>query len=279
MRREIPLIDNRTILTATSGFLNGFTHTINLSAGCAFAGSMCGLYCYAQHNLFVTRGRPWGLYGYKRNIRDAYRRQFDARKGPLRIYMSSSSDPYAPQEVRLGLTRILLDEMRTRPPDCLVIQTRSTAVARDLDLIADLVSRCELWLSMTIETDMERIPGFPNHATPPARRLATLRTFRAAGVPTQAAVSPMLPLSDPEAFAIALGTAADRVILDHYLLGDGSLGGLRTRRTGFPQRLADAGFDEWNRLEKFHEVRAIFERILGPDRVLVSRDGFNAIAK
>jgi hypothetical protein len=65
---ELPLIDNKTILTATGGFLgSGFTHTINPSLGCAFAHSLCGKYCYAQHSPWITKGRPWGLYGFKRD--------------------------------------------------------------------------------------------------------------------------------------------------------------------------------------------------------------------
>ena len=285
MTVSLPVIENKTILTATGGFLgDGFTHTINVAQGCAFAHSLCGVYCYAQHNRWVTNGRPWGLYGYKKNARNAYRRDYDAikrpRRGdprPLRIYMSSSTDPYAPQEIRLRLTRALLEGMQERPPDVLVIQTRSPLVAQDLDLIRALAAQCELWLSMTVETDLDRIPGFPNHATPPRKRLATLRAFRDAGVPTQAAVSPLMPLADPERFACDVGQAADRVVLDHYLLGDGSPGGLRTRRTPFPAMLEEAGFGEWNRLEKFREVKAVFDRALGPGRVFVSADGFNHV--
>lgn len=79
MSVSLPMIDNKTILTATGGFLgDGFTHTVNLSQGCSFAGSLCGAYCYAQHNHWVTRGRAWGLYGYKKNVQDAYRREYDA---------------------------------------------------------------------------------------------------------------------------------------------------------------------------------------------------------
>ena len=44
---------------------------------------------------------------------------------------------------------------------------------------------------------MDRVPGLPPHASPPARRLATLATFRARGIPTQATISPLLPLADP----------------------------------------------------------------------------------
>jgi hypothetical protein len=58
----VPVINNKTILTPTSGFLDsGFTHTINAYSGCAFAQAVCGSYCYAQHNHWITKGRPWKL--------------------------------------------------------------------------------------------------------------------------------------------------------------------------------------------------------------------------
>ena len=88
--------------------------------------------------------------------------------------MSSSTDPYIPQEKTLRLTRALLEEMTERPPDVLVIQSHHTMVERDIDLIADLSTRGEVWVSLTVETDMDRVPGLPPHASPPGRRLATL---------------------------------------------------------------------------------------------------------
>jgi hypothetical protein len=39
-----------------------------------------------------------------------------------------------------------------------------------------------------------------------------------------------------------LDAACDRVIVDHYLIGDGSKNGLRTKRTNFPQLLGGLGF-------------------------------------
>ncbi len=281
----IPLVENATILTPTGGFLAaGYTHTINVYQGCAFAGALCGMYCYAQHNQWITKGRAWSLYGAKRRVREAYCRDHDRIKrprrgepGPLKIYMSSSTDPYIPQEKSLRLTRALLEEMTERPPDVLVIQSHHTMVGRDIDLVADISSRSEAWVSLTVETDMERVPGFPPHASSPARRLSTLAAFRARGIPTQATISPLLPLADPPAFARALDAACDRVILDHYLIGDGSPGGWRTRRTGFPNRLAAAGFGEWNDIAKLHEVRDLLASVLGTDRVLVGCEGFNAV--
>jgi DNA repair photolyase len=282
---ELPLIDNKTILSATGGYLaDGFTHSLNISQGCSFAHSACGVYCYVKGLPYVTKGRPWGLYGFKKDVRDAYRRDFDRVKRPtrgapkpLRVYMSPSCDPYQPQEARLRLTRALLEEMQARTPDVLVVQTRSPLAARDIDLLVPLMSRCEVWLSMTVETDMERVPGLPPHATPIPRRVEALRAFRAAGVPTQGAVSPLLPLADPEGFAGLLCEACDRVVIDHWLIGDGSRDGARTRRTPFPALLELAGFGEWNHLAKFEEVKAVFERVLGADRVRVSTAGFNAV--
>lgn len=282
---QTPLVDNKSILTATSGFLGeGFTHTINPYLGCSFAGSLCGLYCYAQHNHWITKGRPWGLYGAKASASDAYRRDYDRlkhpRRGearPLKIFMSSSTDPYVPQEKTLELTRSLLESMIDRPPDALVLQTRSVLVTRDLELLCRLADRTALRLSVTIETDQEQIPGLPKQAASPQARIQTLRQFREAGAPTQATVSPLLPLADESGFARALGEAADRVILDHYLLGDGSPRGLRTKRTRLPALLEENGYGDWNMLERFWEVAQEFRRVLGEDRVLISKAGFNAV--
>ena len=285
MVQGLPIVENRNILTKTSGFLgDGFTHTINVYSGCSFAGSVCGKYCYAQHNFWITKGRDWRLYGVKCRVAEAYERDYDRIKSPrrrspgsLRIFMSSSTDPYLPQEKTFGVTRQLLEAMCQRPPDALVIQTRSPLVLRDFDLICRLSEHTKVWVAITVETDMDHIPGFPPHATPLGERTAALSEFRHGGVRTRATVSPLLPIQDVAGFADALGQAADNVTLDHYLLGDGSTEGLRTRRTRFPEMLCDAGYAEWNTIEKFWEVVDVFRSVLGAERVLTSRDGFNTL--
>ena len=278
-------IENKTILTRTSGFLGkGFTHTINVYHGCAFAHSLCGIFCYAQHNSWITKGRPWGFYGSKHNLRDTYRRDYnrwkqsrDRNPRPLNIFMSSSTDPYMPQEHRFRRTQSLLEEMLKSPPDVLVIQTHSPLIVRDIELITQLSDRCkELWVSVTVETDIDHLPGFPPHATSPAKRIKVLKQFRHRNVRTQATLSPLLPLADFGKFAHDLDLACERIILDHYLLGDGAHG-VRTKRTGFPQLLEQAGFEEWTRLDRFWEVRDFMARALGHERVLVSCEGFNTV--
>ena len=106
------------------------------------------------------------------------------------------------------MTWSLLEEMRERPPDVLVIQSHHTLVERDIELIAELAGRCELWISLTVETDME-----PRARVPAARELAGSPAGDAGKVPrrgvrTQATLSPLLPLADPERFAHRLARSA-----------------------------------------------------------------------
>jgi hypothetical protein len=192
--------------------------------------------------------------------------------------MSSVTDPYVPQERRYRITRSLLDAMLELPPDRLAIQTHTPHPVRDLDVLRELRRRVpDLSVNVSVETDRERLgPGFPPHATPIAERIEALSALRRAGIPCVAVVAPILPIDDPEAFARRLGEAADAVVLDHFLIGDGSPAGLRTRRSGFPDRLAAAGWPEWNTLDRFEEVCDVFRRALGPGRVGVSCAGFNA---
>src|SRR5215468_9606774 len=172
----IEAIDNKSILSLTRGFLgSGYTHTLNPYSGCAYAKTVCGLFCYAQHDGNITRGRPWQLYGAKKNAASAYRADYDRvkrpRRGvakPLKIFMSSVTDPYVPQEKAQGITRSVLKEMLERPPDVLVLQTHATLVERDIEIIDSLSKCCRLWVSITIETDMDELPtGFPRHASLP----------------------------------------------------------------------------------------------------------------
>ena len=69
----------------------------------------------------------------------------------------------------------------------------------------------------------------------------------------------------------ALDESCTRVIVDHYLVGDGSKGGARTKRRGLPAMLENQGLADWTRIEVLHATAAVFQRVLGPGRVGVSR--------
>jgi DNA repair photolyase len=267
------LVECKSILNRTGGFLHSFTHTSNPYRGCSYGRTLCGAACYAP--AVVHEKREWGTYlDAKTNAAEVYPRDLarEQRRGPVTIFMASVTDPYVPQEKQLRITRALLEAMVVAPPDRLVLQTHTPHAVRDADLLAQL----ECSVQVSVETDREEIPGLPPHAFPPADRLAALRTLKDAGLDAVGVVAPLLPLDDAEAFAQALDESCTRVIVDHYLVGDGSKGGARTKRRGLPAMLENQGLADWTRIEVLHATAAVFQRVLGPGRVGVSRDGFNA---
>lgn len=265
----------RSILTRTGGFLSGFTHTLNPYRGCSFGNTLCGAGCYAPALLHGPK-REWGSFlEVKTNAADMYLKDIvrESRRGPVSIFCASVTDPYVPQEKRYRITRALLEAMVEHPPDRLALQTHTPGPLRDLDLLARL--DCELSVQISVETDRIEFPGMPRHAFPPQDRLDALREIKEAGLRAVGVVAPLLPLEDPEAFARELDRCCTFVIVDHYLVGDGSKNGARTKRRGLPQRLTDAGFERWTRLEVLEETADVFRAVLGKDRIGVSREGFN----
>ena len=110
-------------------------------------------------------------------------------KGPVTIFMSSSTDPYQPVEAKEEVTRALLEVMVSEPPDFLLVQTRSPLVRRDVDLLQQLGERVRV--SMTVETDREEIRKHFTPSAPPIQaRLKTLESLRDAGIPAQALLHP-----------------------------------------------------------------------------------------
>ena len=278
------VVEARTILTPTHGrgFLGGtYTHSLNTNVGCAYANAACGVYCYAQH-LPQRRGREWGSFMDTKSpesVVRAYRRQrasLSRRGEPLRIYMSSVTDPYVPQERVVETLPRLYDAMIADPPDALVVQTRSPLITRDVDRLVALADACHLVVNVTVETDTDPlpIPGLERHATPIASRIGALATLRAAGVPTQAVVSPLLPVADVETFLETLFSVADRLVIAHYAIGDGSGSGARRQVTGMPELLVAAGYEYWARVQALDDVVATASQ-MAPGRVLRSKAGFS----
>src|SRR5438093_987543 len=179
-----------SILTRTSGFLSTVSsHSLQPYRGCTFGNSLCGVSCYVQHNSFLTRGRPWGSFLEARvNAAQTYLAQHEtelqwARRkfGSFGIFMSSSTDPFVPQEDRFKITRSILEAMIQKPPDILIVQTHTHRVVKYIDLYPELSRKCELRFHISIESDIERLPGLPPPASTIAQRLDAARDLRAAG--------------------------------------------------------------------------------------------------
>lgn len=260
----------KTLLNKGTGYLSGYTHSLNPFTGCSFG---CA-YCYVRQMPVSTfRGQEWGTWvdskqGAAALLAKELRRA--KAKGPVTIFMSSATDPYQPLEYQEKVTRSLLEAMVGDPPDFLLVQTRSPLVRRDIDLLQRLGDRVRV--SMTVETDLDEIRRhFSPYAPPIAARLKTLQLLAEAGVPAQATIAPVLPSS--EAFAHLLRPLVNRICLDDYFMGDGS-GGKRTCRLGIGALYAELGLEEWYDPAAWRIVYERLKKVFPEEQILLNQDGF-----
>lgn len=239
---EITTRRAKSILTPQrSGFLTGqpypFTHTLSAYTGCSFGLTTCGLYCYAQFMpnwLTLYKAKAWGqAVQVKENAAELLARRLERmrpkKRGKLRIFMSSTTDPYQSVEAKYKITRDCLEVFcRYDDLDLLLIQTRAPLAKRDFDLMAQIPY---LWLSVTIETDdsvaLQALRGGPS-AT---KRLALVREAHQLNIKSQIAVSPCLPYT-ADFVSKLIASGAERVIVDNFVAGDGA-NGKRTARTEY----------------------------------------------
>ncbi|MEC0231831.1 SPL family radical SAM protein [Paenibacillus alba] len=260
----------RQLLTKASGFLEGYSHTLNPYTGCVFACS----YCYVrQMPVALFRDEGWGDFvDVKDNAAELLAKELARAesRGPVKIFMSSATDPYQPIEHKERITRSLLEVMSVHPPDFLFVQTRSPLVTRDADLFELLGDRVRV--SMTVETDREEVRrAFTPSAPPIPARLQALRELAARGIPVQATIAPVLPSS--EQFAERLAGIVDRVCIDDYFMGDGS-GGKRTERIGVRKIYDALGLTDWYSRDAYRRVHEQLLRHFPQECVFLSQEGF-----
>jgi DNA repair photolyase len=190
----------RTILSKATGFISSFDYTLNPYGGCAFACT----YCYAA--FFAPSQQlqdDWGRWvRVKENALALLQRK---RRRPLSgrsVYISSVTDPYQPIEKQLGLTRALLEELAAYHEVTVVIQTRSPLVVRDADVLRRFR---RVRVNLTVTTDDEEVRrAFEPQCPPNARRIAAASELMAQGIDTCITLTPLLPVSDAQAFAARL---------------------------------------------------------------------------
>lgn len=266
LNRKIP----KQLLNPASGYLQGYSHTLNPYAGCSFACS----YCYVREMPVAKfRKEPWGSWiDIKEEAAALLAKELvkARRKGPVTVFMSSSTDPYQPLEYKERITRSLLEVMVQEPPDFLLVQTRSPLVTRDIDLLQLMHGRVRV--SMTVETDLEPVRRAFTPAAPPiAARLRALRQLTEAGIETQAAISPVLPSS--QQFAHRLAGIVDRICIDDYFMGDGSHG-KRTARLGIRTIYEQLGLADWYDRDAYLRVLEQMKDQFPALRIFVSQAGF-----
>ena len=143
------------------------------------------------------------------------------------------------------------------------------------DAYPALARRCDLRFHVSIEGDRDRLPGLPPPASSIEKRFSAAAKLKAAGLRVVATLSPLHPVADPERFFARLAETVDAVVIDHFIAGDGSPTGARTRRTPLP--LAMAAVDPASvTLAYRDQITAIARRHL-PNRVGVGVEGFGGV--
>ena len=155
-------------------------YTLNPYTGCAHS---C-IYCYISS--YIPRAfecRP------KKDLISRIRRDLSEIDKRRIIGMSNSSDPYPPEEARLGLTRACL-ELFSREGCRVQMITKSDLVERDVDLLGKMPSV----VSFTITTLDEGLARKLEPKAPsPRRRLKAMKGISLAGVPTTLRLDPIFP--------------------------------------------------------------------------------------
>ncbi len=201
---------SKSILSFNTSPDLGFDRTINPYKGCEHG---C-VYCYARPNhafLGLSPGldfesrlffKPGAAALLEKQLRKpAYT--------PATVVIGGDTDPYQPIERTHQVTRDVLKVLqRFRHP--LAIVTKSSLVARDLDLLADMARDGLAKVAVSVTTlDPKLARDMEPRASTPAKRLGAIRTLADAGVPAGVLAAPMIPgLNDHELEAI-LEAAAD----------------------------------------------------------------------
>jgi len=272
LKIDIKDIVSKKILTEVKGYLDvGFTHSLNPYSGCAFG---CN-YCYVREMPVQTyKDIPWGDWvSIKTNAAELYRNEvikLRKKNKPIKLFFSSATDPYQPIERKAEITRSILEEMIAHPPDFLQLQTRGPLVTRDIDLLVQLKKKCEVLVSMTIETDSEKIKQIFAPKAPGIKlRLKALKEVHDAGISTQASISPVLPFSPN--FPQLLKGVVDHIWIDTLSIGDGAFG-KRSEKLGMPKLFEENNLSKWYRKDLHVMVEKHFKNHFPHDMVRVSKD-------
>ena len=179
-------VNARGILSASNGMnlYRGCTH------GCIYCDSRS--VCYQMNHDFedieVKINAP-------QLLEDALRR----KRRKCMISTGAMCDPYLHCEEELGLTRKCL-EIIERYGFGVAIQTKSTRILRDLDLLKRIHQKSKCVVQMTLTTFDEALCRIVEPRVSTTReRLEALKIFQSEGIPTVVWLTPLLPfINDTE---------------------------------------------------------------------------------
>lgn len=170
------------------------TNGMNIFRGCTHG---C-IYC-------DTRSKCYGFthefedIEVKINAPELLEKALKSKRKKCMIGTGAMCDPYLHAEEKLGITRKCL-ELIDQYEYGVAIQTKSTRILRDMDLLCSINSRTKAVVQMTLTTyDEELCKVLEPHVSTTRERFEALMKFREAGIPTVVWLTPILPfINDTE---------------------------------------------------------------------------------
>lgn len=173
-------VNVKGILSAQNG--------MNLYRGCTHG---C-IYCDSRSKCYQFT-HPFEDIEVKQNAPELLEQALRSKRRKCMIGTGAMCDPYMHCEEQLGLTRKCL-EIIDRYGFGVAVQTKSTRILRDLDLLKSINEKAKCVVQMTLTTydeDLCRILE-PNVSTT-KERVEALHIFHENGIPTVVWLSPILP--------------------------------------------------------------------------------------
>ena len=166
----------------------GFRNGMNIYRGCQHGCIYCDARssCYQMNHVFED-------IEVKENAIELLEGALRSRRRPAVIGTGAMTDPYIPLEKKLEFTRRSLETIEKYGFGA-TVQTKSDLVLRDLALFQRIHRKAKAVLQMTLtcmDDGLSRLIE-PN-VCPTSRRVAVLREFQKAGVPTVVWLCPILP--------------------------------------------------------------------------------------
>ena len=172
-----------------------FDRSVNPYRGCEHG---C-VYCYARPThawLDLSPGLDFESRLFARpDLPDLLRNELAApayRPAPLAV--GAITDAYQPIERERQITRRVIGILnQTRHPTLII--TKSSLVERDLDLLSELAADGLVEVAVSLTTLHARLArSLEPRAAAPQRRLRTIETLSAAGIPVRAMLAPLIPV-------------------------------------------------------------------------------------
>jgi DNA repair photolyase len=187
----------RSILRPQKDPHHGFGYALSPYRGCSHGCRYCYLRAYPNTEHLPS---DWGKWvAPKLNAAELLWGQRHKLIGAS-VFMSTGTDPYQPLEKTCRLSRACLEVLLQCPTTQVLVHTRSALVLRDLDLLKAFGPRLSVGLSIPTDDDTVRQILEPTAPTIPTR-WATAERLSAAGIAVHIAATPLLPMTDPGAYA------------------------------------------------------------------------------